>query len=110
MTRLIKNWLALGAVLAAPLTTHAQISEELVRSYLWPATEADFERAAATLASDPTLVGVSRMQMHDLAELMRLGRPATPTTLLAPERDSVDAFIVSAPGGREIPVWVRVPS
>ncbi|MCH7563924.1 MAG: hypothetical protein IH968_08885 [Gemmatimonadetes bacterium] len=110
MTRLIKNWLVLGAVLVAPLTAHAQISEELVRSYLWPATEADFERAAATLASDPTLVGVSRMQMHDLAELMRMGRPATPTTLLAPERDSVDAFIVSAPGGREIPVWVRVPS
>lgn len=110
MTRLIKISLSLSALLATPLTIHAQISEGLVRSYLWPATEAEFEQAAATLASDSTLVGVSRMQMHDLAELMRAGRPPTPTTLLAPERDSVDAFTVSAPGGREIPVWVRVPS
>ncbi len=110
MTRSIKNLLALGAVLAAPLAAQAQISEDLVRSYLWPATHADFDKAAATLASDSTLVGVSRMQIHDLVELMRRGRPATPTTLLAPERDSVDTFTVSAPGGREIPVWVRVPS
>lgn len=110
MTRLTKTSLALGAVLAAPLTAEAQISEDLVRSYLWPATESEFEQAAATLEADSTLVGVSRMEMHDLAELMRMGRQATPTTLLAPERDSVDAFIVSAPGGREIPVWVRLPS
>ncbi len=110
MAHLIETWLVVGVVLAAPFAAHAQISEDLVRSYLWPATQADFEQAAATLAADPTLVGVSRMRMHDLAELMRMGGPATPTTLLAPERDSVDAFTVSAPGGREIPVWVRVPS
>ncbi len=110
MARSIKNWLAVGAVLGAPLGAHAQISEDLVRSYLWPGTEAEFEQAAAMLASDSTLVGVSRMQMYDLVELMRRGRPATPTTLLAPERDSVDVFTVTAPGGREIPVWVRVPS
>ena len=93
MTRSIKNLLALGAVLAAPLAAQAQISEDLVRSYLWPATRAEFDKAAATLASDSTLVGVSRMQMHDLVELMRRGRPATPTTLLAPERDSVGGHV-----------------
>ena len=110
MKDLIKYSLVFGVVLAAPFSVRAQISEDLVRSYLWPASEAEFQEATTALSSDPTLGDANRMQMHDLVELMRRGRPIAPTTLLAPENDSVDVFIVSAPGGREIPVWVRVPS
>ncbi len=110
MPRSLMKILAVTCLLAGPLPLRAQISEDLVRSYLWPGTLEEFEAARAALVSDSSLVGVSRMQMHDLTELMRRGRPATPSTLLAPERDSVDAFTVAAPGGREIPVYVRVPS
>lgn len=87
---------------------HAQLTEALVRSYLWPSSEADFQRARATLES-PELGNVSRMEWHDLVEWMRRGPDLPPTTLEARLPGGVEQLTVSAPGGRSIPTFVRVP-
>lgn len=87
-----------------------QIDRQLVRSYLWPESTAAFERAAAALASDPSLVGVSRGMIHDVAEWMRAGpiTPAAPTP--GAVGDELIEFDVSTPGGRTVPVLLRLPS
>jgi len=92
-----------------PGPADAQLTEELTRAYLWPSDEVDFRAVSARVANDESLVGVSRQQMHDLAEWMRRGpipRGGSPDA----RGDVLDEFVVSAPGGREIPVFVRIPS
>jgi predicted esterase len=87
----------------------AQLTEELTRAYLWPSSESEFKDASARIAEDESLLGVTRQQMHDLEEWMRRG----PIPLGgSPEArgDVLDEFVVSAPGGREIPVFVRIPN
>ena len=99
---------ALGLARAAP--ADAQVSEQLVQAYLWPTTAAEFRQAEAALAADPSLVGVTRMQMHDLEELMRRGPAARFGAAAVKTGDSLDQFVVEGPGGRAIPVFVRLPS
>ena len=99
---------ALGVALGAP--AEAQVSEQLVQAYLWPTTAAEFRQAEAALAADPSLVGVTRMQMHDLEELMRSGPAARSGVAAVRTGDSLDQFVVEGPGGRAIPVFVRLPT
>ena len=101
-------FVALSAALSAP--ADAQVSEQLVQAYLWPMTAADFRQAEAALAADPSLMGVTRMQMHDLEELMRRGPAARSGAAAFKTGDSLDQFVVEGPGGRAIPVFVRLPS
>ena len=108
-TRLVVA-LFLGALcLGLPKPAGGQLTEGLVRAYLWPASEAEFRTASARIAGDESLVGVSRLRMHDLEEWVRRG--PTPSGG-APEArgDVLDEFVVDAPGGREIPVFVRIPT
>lgn len=87
----------------------AQVSEQLVQAYLWPRTAADFRDAEATLAAAPGLVGVSRMQMHDLEELIRRGPATSRESGDWTTGETLNELTVSAPGGRSIPVLVRLP-
>lgn len=98
--------------LAAPAlrAQSAQISQTLVRSYLWPKTQEEFRTAAAAIETDTSLVGVSRMQMLDLEEIMRLGRSYDRRIPDSGGKPALDRFAVSAPGGRTIPVYVQLPS
>ena len=66
--------------LTLALAGHAspQLSEDLVRSYLWPASDAEFVRAAATLETDRSLVGITRQQMRRVEEWMRRGPTVDP--------------------------------
>ena len=87
----------------------ADLTEDLVRAYLWPSSEAEFQRAAEKTEADQSLEGVSRQRMHDLEEWMRRGPPLSGGVLGA-RGDQLDEFVVSTPGGREIPVMVRIPT
>ena len=101
--------LMVGFLLGCSLPGDAQVSDELVRGYLWPTSAAEFQGAQARLATDRSLVGVSRLQMHDLEELLRRGPAiATPDEDVL-GRQVVDAFTVAVPGDRDIPVYVLVP-
>ena len=96
-----------------PFSGRAQVTEELVRSYLWPQTEAELDRAEDALASDPAIEGLSRMQMHDLAEWMRRGPVMAASggdVEAAADQTRVVGFNVTAPGGRRIPVLALLPS
>lgn len=98
----------------APVTATASqsaLTEALVRAYLWPSSEAGFRAAAAIVAGDASLVGVSRQQMHDLEEWMRRGpTPRSEAAATVARGDVLDEFQVSTPGGRTIPVLVRLPT
>ena len=83
--------------------------QEMVENYLWPDTDEDFARAQAMVESYGE-DGLSRMQMHDLAELMRRGRPEYPVAEAADGRFPLQEFAVELPGGAVIPVLVQLPS
>lgn len=94
--------------LAAPAApTAGQLSEDVVRSYLWPNSDADFARAAATLEADPSWVGLTRERMREVEEWMRRG-PALDAR--GDTGEAVHRLMVDAPGGREVPVTVLLPS
>ncbi len=100
----------LGALCSGlPAPSHGQLTEELTRAYLWPSSASAFRVDSARIAGDRSLVGVSRRQVHDLEEWMRRGplpRGGAPEA----RGEVLDEFVVSAPGGREIPVFVRIPT
>ena len=99
-----------GFLLGCSQPGDAQVSEELVRGYLWPSSDAEFQDAQARLATDRSLVGVSRMQMHDLEEMLRRGPAVSMPDDVAGGGRALDVFIVNGPGGRDIPVYVLAPS
>ena len=96
---------AVGLALQVPVCVHAQVSEQLVDAYLWPRTAADVRDAEAALAAAPGLVGVSRMQMHDLEELIRRGPATSRESGDWTTGETLNELTVSAPGGRSIPVY-----
>ena len=95
-------------LLTTPQALRAQIDEQLVRSYLWPQSGAEFAPAAAALRAAPWAVGASRADMHTLEEVMRAGPPVA-SDVLQVVGDIPNEFVVSTPGGRSVPVWVRLP-
>jgi len=102
--------LLLGAFCSGlPGSAGAQLTEELTRAYLWPSSDREFRVDSARIANDESLVGVSRQQMHDLEEWMRRG-PLPHGGSPEARGDMLDEFVVNAPGGREIPVFVRIPT
>ena len=101
--------LALFLLVSVGTSAHAQLTEELVRSYLWPTSAAQLRQAEAAL-SDPSLRGLTRMEMHDLVEWMRRGPTLPPLTLEARLPGGVEQMVVQAPGARSIPVFIRIPS
>lgn len=92
-----------------PGQTTAGDLQEMVENYLWPDTDEDFARAQAMVESYGE-GGLSRMQMHDLAEMMRRGRPEYPVTEAVDGRFPLQEFAVELPGGAVIPVLVQLPS
>jgi poly(3-hydroxybutyrate) depolymerase len=95
--------------LAVARPVQAQLTRELVRAYLWPTHASEYRRAADRIAADSTLVGVSRAEMLDLEELLRAGRFDGSAATEAVPVARLDDFTVAAPGGRQIPVTVRLP-
>lgn len=95
------------SIIAQP--SHAQVTHADLQSYLWPRSAVEFDATARILSSDASLIGVTRAQMHDLAELLRAGRDAGrfhPTSL---DGDSILEFSIDTPRGRTVPVFVRLP-
>ena len=113
---MIKAWPVIFAMALQPVDVAAQSPtqdalETLVRSYLWPRSEAEFRTTEVRLAEDPSLVGVSLMRMHDLEEAMRRGPGGyTPATLGGDGRIPLQEFSVSLDGGTDTPVLVQLPS
>ena len=123
---MIKVWPVIFAIALQPMDVAAQSTtqnalETLVRSYLWPRSEAEFRVAQAALADDSSLVGVSRMVMHDLEEILRRGSgeyETAPPPVAGQGRGRgrgrgripLQEFSVAEPDGAEIPVLVRLPS
>ena len=87
------------------------VPTEFVRAYLWPQSEAEFESAEAGLLANDSLVGVGRLVIHDVEEVMRTGRPRIGAGAPPPGvGDVLNRFNVETPGGRIVPVTVRLPS
>ena len=84
---------------------------DLVQSYLWPASDAEFGSAEAALNADASLKAMTRERFHDVEEAMRRGRRTYPP---APSR--VDGryqlieLSVDIPAGPAVPVIVQLPS
>ena len=101
--------LLLSLLLATPPALHAQLDEQLVRTYLWPATTAEFEQAEATLRGPPWTGAVTRSGMHDLEEILRAGPPLVPGQT-AGRGDTLNELLVPTPGDRTVPVLIRLPT
>ena len=101
--------LLLSLLLGPPSIAHAQVDEQLVRAYLWPQNDVEFERAADALRADPWTTAATRADMHDLEEIMRSGPPVAPDPI-STLGDALNGMVVSTFGGRTVPVWVRLPS
>ena len=81
-------------LLAIPQALQAQINEQLVRSYLWPQSAAEFAPAEAALRAAPWTTGASRDDMNGLEQIMRAGPPVVPGIGLA-VGDTLNQFVVS---------------
>ena len=83
---------------------------ELTRQYLWPASSAEREAAEARLASDQSLVGLSRGAFLDLEEDIRRGsRRSVPSSTTAESQADIQELIVDVPAGPSVPVLVQLP-
>ena len=111
---LLRIGLAMGSTIGLAIglagCSQTRSSEDLVRAYLWPANQGEFEGAAAAIAADPMLADVSRARIAELARLIAEGPGAESTTEASPPNDSIIPLSVAAPRGRTIPVLVRLPS
>ena len=96
-------------LVVAPPALQVQIDEQLVRSYLWPQSPAEFAPAEAALRAAPWTTGASRDDMQALEQIMRAGPPVA-FDIMQIVGDRLNQFVVSTPGGRSVPVWVRLPS
>jgi predicted esterase len=95
------------AATALPAPVLGQLTERLVRSYLWPTSPAERPSAEAVLEADTSLSALTRAEMDSLTEWMRRG-PTLPT--ISGSANTLTELVVAAPGAREIPVVVRLPS
>ena len=98
------------AALVAAIATPAcgQLTEEQVRSYMWPDTPADFATARAALEADPALAAVSREDMERVATWLSRGPTLEPLPG-AGVGERVYRLEVQAPGGRVVPTTVLLP-
>ena len=84
---------------------------DLVRAYLWPASDADFRTAEGALSADPSLKTMTRERFHDVEEAMRRGRRAYPPAPARVEgRYQVAELSIDVPAGSAVPVLVQLPS
>lgn len=94
---------------AAPPASATEM-ESLVRNYLWPASDSDFQSAKARLSSDASLVGVSRITFEDFEEVVRQGRSHYPNPpALVNGHYPLQQLSFAVPGGAKIPVLVQLP-
>lgn len=98
-----------GGCAEAQVEVTSDIDDRVVRSYLWPSSPAEFEQAEAALGQAPWAVDVSRAAMLDLDEILREG-PPTPQGVPPTVGNQLNEMIVETPGGRRVPVWVRLPT
>jgi dienelactone hydrolase len=84
---------------------------DLVRAYLWPVSEEEFQHAQSALASDPSLKSMSRERFHDVEEAMRRGRAGYPPAPAAQNgRLPLQELSVPVPSGPTVPVLVQLPA
>jgi enterochelin esterase-like enzyme len=106
---------------AVPGTPGAPVSQDvddrlgnLVQSYLWPASDADFRAAEAALNADASLAQMTRERFSDLEEAMRRGRRVYPPAPARPVGDvarfPVQELLVEVAAGPAVPVLVQLPS
>jgi predicted esterase len=98
-----------GLLAGAAASSQQPLTEGLVRAYLWPESDEAFRAAAARIETDRTFTGVTRQQMAELEVWMRRGREPTNRNPVA-RGEVLDEFVASTPGGRHVPVLVRVPT
>jgi predicted esterase len=115
MNRRVSRWSCLFILLlsstaaCARAQVDADIDGRLVRAYLWPASQTEFESAEAAIREAPWALHVTRAAMLDLEEIVRAGPPRQPGP--APRvGGELNEMLVETPGGRQVPVWVRLPS
>jgi hypothetical protein len=107
----------LGGLLAArqpPAPTPPPADDrlgDLIQSYLWPGSDADFRAADAALSGDAALKTMTRERFHDVEEAMRRGRrtyPAPPARVDG--RYQVIELSIPVPAGPAVPLLVQLPS
>jgi hypothetical protein len=82
--------------------------EQIVRGYLWPASDAERVEAEAAL-KQPAYANVSRKRFHDLEEILRRGRTDFPGLTVATGTIPLQEHAFSVPAGPEVPVLVQLP-
>lgn len=101
--------LGLSGLLAGAPDSQQPLTEDVVRAYLWPDNDSAFRAAAARVETDRALTGVTRQQMAELEAWMKRGPEPVSRNPVA-RGDVLDEFVASTPGGRHVPVLVRVPT
>lgn len=94
---------------SAAIPSPAPIDAGVVRAYLWPADAETFAAAETALETAPWAENVSRAAMADLEEITRAGPPRFPG-ILPTRGDDYNELVLEVPGGRRVPVYVRLPS
>jgi hypothetical protein len=93
---------------AAPVPDPLQ---DLVRQFLWPASDAERRGAEGALAADGSLKAMTRERFHDLEEAMRAGRPTYPPPPSRTDgRYTIVEMTVEVPAGPPVPMLVQLPS
>jgi dienelactone hydrolase len=82
--------------------------EQVVRGYLWPASDAERAQAEAAL-KDPAYANVSRKRFLDLEEMLRRGRTEYPALTVGTGTMPLQELSVSVPAGPVVPVLVQLP-
>src|SRR5712691_786619 len=104
-----------GGFLAQPPRLLQPASEDrlgdLVQTYLWPASDAEFGAAEAALKADASLTTMTRERFHDVEEAMRRGRRMYPSLPARVDgRYQVIELSIDVPAGPAVPVLVQLPS
>jgi dienelactone hydrolase len=105
----------LGGLLAAQQRPPQPAAEDrlgdLVQTYLWPASDAEFRAADAALKADASLAAMTRGRFHDVEEAMRRGRRMYPPTPARVDgRYQTIELSIDVPAGPAVPVLVQLPS
>jgi dienelactone hydrolase len=82
--------------------------EQVVRGYLWPASERERAQAEKAL-DDPAYANVTRQRFLDFEEFLRRGRTDFPAVTREGATIPLQELSISVPSGPDVPVLVQLP-